>query len=312
MGYHPRIEVSDIASFSTIRTRNSELWLINNNKLENVILGNLAKFTTKHKVKLFGFAIEGSHLHGLAEYPECNRAAFKRDLNSMVAKSVAKHAPNYPGGRLWARRYSAEHTPEADDIEEKFFYIALQPIQDGLVDKLSEYPGYNFFHDAVSGIKRKFKVVRWGEYNERRRWDKKVNIKDYTDEYVLKYTRLPGYERLSQAEYKKLMYEKLEKRRIEIIAKRNKPAVGQKTLLNKTPGTPAKNPKVSGRYTHRPRILSRRTDTRKAFVAWYFSIYFDYKDASKRYRRGEKNVKFPPGTYKPPIFTKRYSFKAAA
>ena len=109
MGYHPRIEVSDIASFSTIRTRNSELWLINNEKLENAILGNLAKFATRHKVKLFGFAMEG-----------------------------------------------------------------------------------------------------------------------------------------------------------------------------------------------------------KAFVAWYFNIYFDYKDASKRYRLGEKNVKFPPGTYKPPIFTKKYSFKAAA
>ena len=35
----------------------------------------------------------------------------------------------------------------------------------------------------------------------------------------------------------------------------------------------------------------------------YFKIYFNFKDASERYRSGEKDVIFPKGTYKPPLFT---------
>jgi len=34
--------------------------------------------------------------------------------------------------------------------------------------------------------------------------------------------------------------------------------------------------------------------------AWYFSIYFAYKDASRKYRLGFIDAEFPPGTYKPP------------
>jgi hypothetical protein len=37
--------------------------------------------------------------------------------------------------------------------------------------------------------------------------------------------------------------------------------------------------------------------------AWYFSIYFAYKETSNRYRAGDLDVEFPAGTYKPPLFT---------
>ncbi len=60
---------------------------------------------------------------------------------------------------LWHRRYSSEFLPDAESIEEYFFYTALQLVSDGLVDRISDYPGYNFFHDAISGIKRTFKIL---------------------------------------------------------------------------------------------------------------------------------------------------------
>ena len=87
--------------------------------------------------------------------------------------------------------------PEEADIENYFFYLALQPVQDGLVDRISDYPGYNCFNDAVSGIERSFKVVDWGRYNDTKRWDQDVKLEDFTTEVTLNYTRLPGYEDLS-------------------------------------------------------------------------------------------------------------------
>ena len=303
MGYHPRIEVSDIASMTTSRTRNSELWFVNNKQLETTILSRVAKYSTRYEVTLYAFGIEGNHVHGLALYPQCNRSSFKRDLNSAIAKGVMKHVPTYSGGSLWSRRYSAELVPAPEDIEKQFFYIALQPVQDGLVDKLSDYPGYNFFHDAVCGIRRKFKVVRWTEYNSKARWNPELSIEDFTDEFELVYARLPGYEHLSQDEYKKLMYKKLEEHRMQVLTERDKPCAGRSALLATRPGARPKRTKTSTRTSHRPRVLSVCAVRREHYKAWYFDIFFRHKDASEEYRSGNLHVEFPPGTYKPPIFT---------
>ena len=159
-----------------------------------------------------------------------------RDLNSSTARAVPRYTPHYPGGKLWARRYSNEFLPAAEDLEEYFFYIALQAVQDGLVEKISEQPGYNFFHDAVWGIKRQKKVMNWSAYYEAKRSNSKVKTKDYLTEYTLEYKRLPGYEELTQRQYATLMYKKLELRRVELVRSRyrsGKSFAGKATLLKK-------------------------------------------------------------------------------
>jgi putative transposase len=303
MGYHPRIETSEMGSFVTTRSRNSELWFVNNSALEDAILGYAAKFGKRYGVKLYALAIEGNHIQSPADFPECNRASFMRDFNSCVARVLPYHVPEYPGGRFWGRRYSSEFLPAGDDTEEYFFYTILQAVQDGLVEKISEYPGYNCFHDAVWGIERKFKVVRWGEYRAALRCKHKVSKKDYTDIVTLKYERLPGYEHLSRKEYAALMHEKLEERRRKIVDARKRQGLGfagRQALLKTRPGTLPRKTKTSTRHSHRPRVLSVCQARGKAARTWYFSVYAQYKEASHRYRSGELDVKFPPGTYMPP------------
>lgn len=68
MVYHPRIESKELASYVTSRSRNSELWFINNLRLEEAILGYLAKYLERYKVKLYGIAIEGNHIQGPAHF----------------------------------------------------------------------------------------------------------------------------------------------------------------------------------------------------------------------------------------------------
>ena len=304
MGCHPRIETSDIATLGTSRSRNSELWLINNEVLEEAILGYVAKFADCYHVDIYGFGIEGNHIHSLAEFPRANRAHFYRDLNSSVARAVKRHVSSYRGGSFWARRYSSEFIPENNDIEDKFFYIVLQAVQDGLVDHPREYPGYNCFEDAVNGVSRRCTYVDWAGYNDRKRYCKNVDIKEYTHSVELKYKRLPGYEDMPKKEYVRLMRRKLEERRLEIISKRTKKApVGADALKRKRPGAVPYKTKTSGRYSHRPRVICSCPETREIHLAWYFGIYYSHKEASARYRAGELNVEFPPGTYRPPSFT---------
>jgi putative transposase len=304
MGYHPRIECSKIATFQTTRSRNSELWFVNNDALEKEILSCAAKCTSRYGVSLYALAIEGNHIHFPALFPNANRAHFMRDFNSQVARAVNRHQDDFPGGALWARRYSAEFLPDPEDIEEQFFYTVLQPVQDGLVDDISQYPGYNCFEDAITGTVRSCKSVDWKRYNDARRWDKDVNIEDFVTIYELKYERLPGYQNLSSAEYEILMRNKLRERTAQVLRDRKfSTSMGASRLRKIRPGTRPLETKTSTRLQHRPRVLCKDNARRAQAKAWYFSIYFDYKEKSQKYRGGDKEVKFPEGTYKPPVFT---------
>lgn len=304
MSYHPRIECKDVSSFQTTRSRNSELWFVNNKDLEEAILGYAARYTTRYEVKLYALAIEGNHIQKTAGFPNANRASYMRDFNSAVARAVPRYQPKYPGGRFWARRYSAEYMVGNPDIEDRFFYTVLQAVNDGLVDDISEYPGYNCFEDAITGTVRTYKVVKWKEYNDAKRWNKSVSIEDFTEQCTLKYERLPGYEKHSQADYASIMRQKLKERTAAIIkARGGKPCAGAVLLKKIKPGTRPKRTKTSGPRDHRPRVHAKCHERRTAGEAWYFTIYFQYRVASKRYRAGELNVIFPAGTYKPPVFT---------
>lgn len=303
MSYHPRIETAKFGSFLTTRSRNSELWFINNRPLEKAILGYAAKYAQVHEVKLYALAIEGNHIQGTADFPLCNRAHFMRDFNSMTARAVPRYVPTYPGGSFWARRYSSEILPADEDIERQFFYTVLQPVQDGLAERISDYDGYNCFHDAIWGITRTYKVVRWGEYHAKRRYNKNISIADFTDVFKLKYERLPGYEHLSQKEYAHLMQKKLELIRQEIVAERRKAGLGFATkeqLRKIRPGAKPRKTKTSTRESHRPRVLCSCDWLRQQTLEWYFGLYAWYKDASRQYRSGRLDVEFPEGMYKPP------------
>jgi len=307
MGYHARVECPKIATFQTTRTRNSELWLVNNPKLEGAILGYAGRYSTRYEIKLYALAIEGNHIQKVATFPKANRAHFMRDFNSSVARAVPRYQANYPGGPLWARRYSTEYLPGDEDLEDLFFYTVLQPVNDGLVDDIKDYPGYNCFEDAVTGTERLYPVVKWKEYHDAKRWNPDVTIEDYTEYCVLKYERLPGYEHLSQKEYELQMREKLAERTKEVLQKRKgKPSFGVENLKAVKPGSRPHKTKTSGPRDHRPRVLSRNPKRRAEGKKWYFQIHSEYKVASKRYRNGEKDVVFPEGTYRPPLFTVAY------
>jgi REP element-mobilizing transposase RayT len=303
MGYHPRIETDEYANLITSRTRDSRLWFANNEQLEERIIGLTAKYTTRHEITLYGFALEGNHIHLVTHITKNNRGDFLRDLKSTIAKSVPKLTPTYLGGGVWDRRFSNEFIADDATLEEYFFYVALQPIKDGLVDKISDYPGYNCFHDAVWGIARRFKIFNGTAYYRAKRYGANVRKADFYEEFTLRYERLPGYEHLSQKEYAILMHEKLEERRQDILRARaaegKKSSVGRERLKKVVPGSLPKWTKTSTATTHRPRVLSLCHQKRAEMRAWYFGIFFQFKDASSCYRQGNMSAEFPAGTYRP-------------
>lgn len=303
MGYHPRIEHPRYARFYTNRTRNCELWFINNRPLHDEILGYFAKNMQRYNGTTYGIAIHGDHIHHLSQFPDNNASRFSQVFNHCVSIST-KRRTKFEGGNLFARRYSGEYVPENIDIEEYFFYIVLQPVLDGLVDNIFDYPGYNCFIDAITGRKRTWRLTDWAAYNSAERHNKNIRIEDYIYEWELEFARLPGYEDWPQEKYRQYMYRQLKERTEEI--KQERKAAGKKFLgIQKVkatvPGTKAMNPKLSHRQSVRPRVLCSNPKVHHEMMTWYFEVYYQYKEASEDYRAGNLDAVFPPGTYRPPI-----------
>lgn len=301
-----RIEDPRFSSFTTSRTQQSRLWFVNNRGLEERILGYGAKYQQKYQVTLYAFVFSGDHVHTASHFPGSNRACFFRDLNARTAEAVRALVPEYRGGSLFGRRYSAELMLSAEDIEDRFFYCALQPVKVGLAAHIRDYPGYNSFHDAINARVKKYKVIDWTGYRIARRLGLKPKVKDYTTQYELTFSRLPGYEHLSQEEYKELMLEKLEQRRLKLVQEWEEKGhvfPTKEALRRVRPGSYPRHTKTSQRHDYRPLFLSKFREIRAWCKEYFFSVATAYKQASERYRAGELNVTFPPYTYPPPILS---------
>lgn len=301
MGQHLRVELPECVNLITTRTIQSRLWFITE-PFQKAFLQRVAVCVERHLVELYALVCMGNHYHSCAKFPLGNRAFFQRDFNSAIQKSVKRLLPRFKGGPLWARRYSNEFIPEAADIEKEFFYCALQPVRAGLCEHIEDYPGYNSFDDAVSGKERPIEVIDWTAYSNAKRSNPNVDIKKYQKIILLKYKRLPGYELLSQEQYRTLMYKKLEEQRIALIAERQakgKSFMGKTLLCKQKLGVRPKNTKTSTRFSFRPIILCSYQIARKAFLSFFFDVLSRFKKASEEFRKGNLTVIFPPGTYRP-------------
>lgn len=304
-----RHEDSQRVDLVTTRTQNSRLWFVNNHELELEILASLAKYQSLHGVTLYSFALQGNHDHLTGSFPNENRALFMRDLNAQIARLCKRLVPEVGRGKFWERRYANQELPRYEDVEEYFFYCALQAVNAGLAEHPKDYPGYNSFEDAINGVSREFVHTDWTKYQNARRFNPKVDISRYQTTYRLTFSRLPGYEHLSQSEYRALMLKKLEERRLAIVEERRKSGKGfarPETLRKIKPGDCPRTTKTSTRTSHRPLVLCGCPETRRLRIEGYFSLMGCYREASARYLRGDLQVRFPPGTYRPPLLCAKH------
>jgi REP element-mobilizing transposase RayT len=299
-------ENPNLCFFGTTRTQNSRLWFINNPKLEQRILAYLARYQELYGVTIYAFVIMGNHYHLLAKFPRSNKAAFFQAFNAIIAKLTNHYVDAFEGGRLWARRVRVQAVPRNEDIENEFFYSALNPVSSGLTRLVSSYRSYSSFTDAVYDRRKTFTVINWAEYNNRKRFNPNIKPQDYASKHTLTYSRLPGYEDMTKAEYIKVMHKKLEENRTRAIEKRlseGKGFANVESLAKQTAGARPRATKNSKRDTHRPLVLTLCMKTKEQFLSWYFSMLEAYRLASRHFRAGDSNHEFPRGTYQPTRFS---------
>lgn len=297
-----KINIRDEVCLITIRTQNSKLWFVNNRDFEEELLGYLAKYQSIYGVILYGFILMGNHYHLIAKFPKGNRSKFMKAFNRIFANVLKRHEDKYKGGHVWARRYRPQTLPRNEDILHWFFYTICNPISSGLVQSINDYSSFNSFFLSLSGKKKSYLLIDWDDYHNRKRTNRKLKPQDCAKQYDLSFSRLPGYEDLSQEEYKKFLLNEYDRRSVEIIQKRlgeNKGFLGKENLDRVEARSKPKTTKTSNRHTKRPLVLTLCNITRANYLSDYFKVVKAYGYASHKYRQGHLKTKFPEGTFRP-------------
>jgi len=287
----------------TTRTAGSRLWLIGNKELEERILSVLARYQEVHSVTIYSFVLMGNHYHLLANFPKRNRALFMRDFNSAVARLVGRYAKQHGRRSVWARRYGYQVVVRDEDIHHWFMYIALNPVSSGLVPDIEQYSSYNSIFDAHSGRERKYKWIDWTKYLLSKRSNNAVKPEDFSQEFTLRYSRLPGFDDLSAEKYEKIIQTQASERQKELIKQKRASGrgfLGIKKLKLQKVGSKPLNTKTSDRHSFRPLVLTLCAKAKKELLNIYFNILSVFKRVSEEFRSGNLSVVFPDGTYPPP------------
>ena len=304
MGHSLRQENPKRVGLITTRTQNSQLLFIKNKKLEKRLLTALAKYQNSREVILYAFVLMGNHYHKLAQFLKMNRAAFCRDFNAEVARQTQRWVTQAKPGRVWGKRYGEQELPREEDIEEYFFYCALQAVTSRLKKDPAKYDQYNSFEDAITGNVQHFTVTDWKRYNNAKRFNPNVDIERYQRTVTLTYSRLPGYEHLSQEAYTATMRMKYQQRREKLLAeieKENKPFPPEHLIDSVRPGSFPFSTKVSDRNSYRPLVLCSCPIVRKEREKVYWDTRRRFKQVSAKYLAGDITIQFPEGTYRPPM-----------
>ena len=294
-----------VGSFVTRRIRNSQLAYANP-AIQRRVLGALGKYVHKFNVTVYAFCFFGSHDHALYEFDIGTKSPYFRDLGSRTAESIKKNIPGFGGGSVFEKRTSEQAVPpDADGFLDAVLYILLQPVAAGLCKELSDYPGFSCLPYLISGKPLKVEFINGSAYQRAKAKSKdgKVDPAKFIEEYEITFARIPGYEHMSQEDYGKFLIDRVNKRRLEIIAEFDKNGYKwpKKEVICRTRATDcAKNPKKSERGGFHPLIMCKCCEAVQQFLKWHFSIVEQYKIASKKYLAGDLTAQFPIGTIKPP------------
>ncbi len=270
------------------------------------ILGVLGRAAEYYDVDVYGFGFCSTHGHLLygAEHG-LQMAGFQCHMNSNVAREIGR----LHGWRekLWGRRYRPMAVSDDRETQrERLKYVLSQPVKDGLVERVLEWPGPNAARALVHGEPLVgYWFNRTKEYYARRKgidFDKY----DYATRYEIELKRLPAFQDDSPEEYRAMIAELLWEIEEEEAAERGgRKVLGVEKVLAQDPCQPIG---ISKKSPAPVLFFSKRPEVRRGMI----NDYRDFEDehmlgsarmieaAERGYRLDPKRC-FPDGSFPPAV-----------
>ncbi len=267
-------------------------------RLNQIIIGALAKAREKYPVEIYSGAFASSHFHLHLQAPSVKiqadfMAHFTRKLSFEAGILYDWETKTFPD-----RYHSSEVSQEPEAQIQRLVYHLKHGAKEGLVSSPLYWPGVNFVDALITGEPLKgVWIDRSGYYRASRR-DENVTLEDFTEHLELPIAPLPCWAHLSQESRRDLVLDiirEIEENTAASHAMNGTAPLGAEAVLNGDPHYyPAKLKKSPQPLFHA--ICKKvRQEMRQAFSL----ILAAYCEASKRLRAGERNAEFPENSFPP-------------
>ncbi len=267
-------------------------------RLNQIIIGALAKAREKYPVEIYSGAFASNHFHLHLQAPSVKiqadfMAHFTRKLSFETGILYDWKTRTFPD-----RYHSSEVSQEPEAQIRRLVYHLQHGAKEGLVSSPLDWPGVNFLDALITGEPLKgIWVDRSGYYRASRR-DESVTLEDFTEHLELPIAPLPCWAHLSQESRRDLVLDII--REIEEETAGNHAANGTAPLGAKAvlAGDPHYYPRKL-KKSPQPLFHTFRKKVRQEMKEAYSLILAAYCAAAERLRAGERDVEFPQNTFPP-------------
>jgi hypothetical protein len=239
-----------------------------------------------------------SHFHLLLSVDDADQLArFMEYLDSNLAREI-KRLYDWPE-HVWGRRYQAILVSEEEAAQvDRFLYILSHGVKEGLVPHTHDWPGVHCVRELLAGEPiRGLWFNRSAEYAARNRGEDFDRLK-YSTEQTFELTPLPCWSHLSAEAYRErvaAIVSEIESEAATELAKSSREPLGVAAILRQHPHTrPSRTKKSPAPFYH-----AATKAVRKAFWHAYAAFVSAFREAADRWREGDRNARFPVGSFPP-------------
>jgi len=282
----------------TSRTVQARFLLTPSPELNEIILGVLGRAQRLYKVGICGFVFLSDHYHLLLKVQDAKQLSdFMGYFNSNLAREVARLADWHD--KIWARRYQAIVISNEEGAQiERLNYLLSHGCKEGLVEHLRDWPGVHCVRALLDGEPL---VGAWfdrtQEYWARQRREP-IAPRQFATEETVTLEPLPCWSHLSKDAVRQRVADLVEGIEAKAAAKREetcRPALGAAAvcaqLRHHRPARPKKSPA--------PRFHAFTRRVRRELYQLYRSFVQAFREASEKLRGGDRNARFPLGSFPP-------------
>jgi len=288
---------------ATSRVQQRRLLMTPTSAVNEIVMGCIGRAQHHYPVQLHGFVFMSNHFHILLTGADARQvASFIGFLKSNIARKL--NALNDWGGPFWQRRYrSIPVTFEEAAQVDRLRYLVAHGVKERLVHEVRDWPGASSLPwlldgQQLEGVWHSRTAEFHGTRSAKRR--ETVNPDDFKTVHPITMSPLPCWAHLPEREWRSLVSEIVAEVEAELAAEAENadpplPIMGVAAVIAQhphrrpppKPNTPAPPVHAACRFK-RDEWKGKLRRTKTAHCA-----------ASARFREGDRDVEFPPGTFRP-------------
>ena len=305
MGMRPRWIRGDHVISTTQRTVDRQFLFKPDPVVRNIIGASAARALERFPVRVHWLDFNINHEQsGLSPANDSIEAAsdlvrFRQMFHSILAVELNNHLDRE--GAVFSSRSRDIPCVDDESVENRFFYALTNPVKDGLCDKVKHWGGFSSYGALGEGKVETFTYIDRTAWNRAGGERSKKPLTDFVKTITLEFSPLPGWEALTRSQRETRV-----RRRVRELEQKYREEREKKRRFAMTAERMAKvdhrdRPKQAAEKTKMPLCHAASAAAAEQYQKEYLEFRMAHRAASIRYLSGHFKVKFPKGSFRPPL-----------